>query len=115
MSALIAVTAAAVAIGLARFDGRRDQATLAAIGSSPRVQRGFGFWQAVMIAGTGAVLGTAIGLIPPIALTLPGSGTSFAAPWLLIITIAILLPFTIACGSWLFPGRKAQVYRAVIE
>ena len=115
LSALIAVGAAAVAIGLARFDGRRDQATLAAIGSSPRVQRGFGFWQAVMIAGTGAVLGTAIGLIPPIALTLPGSGTSFAPPWLLIITIAILLPLAIACLSWLFPGRKAQVYRAVIE
>ncbi len=115
LSALIAVGAAAVAIGLARFDGRRDQATLAAIGSSPRVQRGFGFWQAVMIAGTGAVLGTAVGLIPPIALTLPGSGTSFAAPWLLIMTIAILLPFAIACISWLFPGRKAAVYRAVIE
>ena len=115
LSALIAVGAAAVAIGLARFDGRRDQATLAAVGSSPRVQRGFGFWQAMMIAGTGAVLGAAIGLIPPIALTLPGSGTSFAAPWLLIITIAILLPFAIACVSWLFPGRKAQVYRAVIE
>ncbi|TFD63196.1 ABC transporter permease [Cryobacterium suzukii] len=115
LCALIAVGAAAVAIGLARFDGRRDHATLAAIGSSPRVQRGFGFWQAVMIAGTGAVLGTAIGLIPPIALTLPGSGTSFAAPWLLIVTIAILLPLAIACGSWLFPGRKAAVYRAVIE
>jgi putative ABC transport system permease protein len=115
LSALIAVCAAAVAIGLARFDGRRDQATLAAIGSSPRVQRGFGFWQAMMIAGTGAVLGTAIGLIPPIALTLPGSGTSFAAPWLPIVATAILLPLAIAGGSWLFPGRKAHVQRAVIE
>lgn len=116
LSALIAIAAAAVAIGLARFDGRGDQATLNAVGSSPGVRRGFGFWQAIVLAGTGAVLGSAVGLVPAVALTLPGSGTMFAAPWLPIIMTATVMPLAIACGSWLIAGRrKAELRRAAIE
>jgi putative ABC transport system permease protein len=116
LSGLIAIGAAAVAIGLARSDGRRDQATLAEIGSSSRVTRDFGFWQAVVLAGMGAVLGAAVGLVPAIALALPGSGTIFSAPWPTIIATATLMPLAIACGTWLLAtSRKIHPRRAAIE
>ncbi len=115
LSSLIAIAAAAVAIGLARFDGRQDDATLSSIGSSPLVRRNFAFWQALLLAGIGAVLGGAVGLIPAIAFTLPGAELTFAAPWLQIATTVIALPLLIACGSWLLAKRsKIQPRRVTI-
>ncbi len=116
LAALIAIGAAAVAIGLARADGRRDQETLAAIGSGSRVARGFGFWQALLLAGTGAVLGAAIGLVPAIALTLPGASTLFSAPWPAIVGAATVMPLAIACGAWLLAtGRTPRPRRSAIQ
>jgi hypothetical protein len=116
LAGVIAIGAAAIAIGLARADGRRDQAALAAIGAGPRVRRGFGFWQAVVLTGTGSVLGAAVGLVPALALTLPGTGTTFDAPWLQIAATAVLMPLAIAAASWLFVGRgRVSVRRAAIE
>lgn len=107
LAALIAIGAAAVAIGLARADGRRDQETLAAVGGGSRVTRGFGFWQALVLAGTGAVLGAAVGLVPAVALTLPGSSTMFSAPWPTIVGAATMMPLAIACGAWLLAAGPA--------
>ncbi|GAA1439097.1 hypothetical protein [Leifsonia poae] len=116
LSALVAIAAAAIAIGLARADGRRDENTLAAVGASPRIRRGFGFWQAVVLAGVGAVLGALVGLVPALALTLPGSATQFSAPWLQIAVAATVLPLAIACASWLALGRRpTELRRAAIE
>lgn len=116
LAGLIAIGAAAVAIGLARADGRKDQAALTAVGASPRVRRGFGFWQAVVLTGTGAVLGAAVGLVPALALTLPGSGTTFTAPWLQIGATAVLMPLVIAGATWVFTGRgRSDFRRAAIE
>lgn len=116
LSGIIALGASAVAIGLARADGRRDEATLAAVGSSPRLRRAFGFWQVVMIAGVGSVLGAAVGLVPVVALTLPGAEMMFSAPWLPIVATAVLMPLAIACGTWLPTGRRRlQASRAAIE
>ena len=116
LSSLIAIAAAAVAIGLARFDGRQDDATLSSIGSSPFVRRNFAFWQALVLAGIGAALGGAVGLLPAIAFTLPGADLTFAAPWLQIATTVVALPLVIACGSWLFVKRsKIQPRRVTIR
>ena len=113
LSSLIAIAAAAVAIGLARFDGRQDDATLSSIGSSPLVRRNFTFWQALVLAGIGAVLGGAVGLLPAIAFTLPGAELRFAAPWLQIATTVVGLPLVIACGSWLLARRSKVAPRRV--
>jgi putative ABC transport system permease protein len=116
LSALIAVAAASIAIALARADGRRDQVTLAAIGASPSVRRGFGFWQAIVLAGVGAILGALTGLVPAIALTLPGSGTEFTAPWPQIAVAATVLPLAIACVTWLTPTQVTiDIRRTAIE
>jgi len=107
LSALISIAASAVAIGLARFDGRQDDATLAALGASPRVRRNFAFWQALIIAGFGAVVGTVIGLVPALALS-ANPHMPFVPPWLQIGLTVIGLPAVIAVGSWVLT-RPAKV------
>ena len=79
---------------------------LTSLGASPRLRRDFGFWQAIVIAGVGSVIGVLLGLVPPLALSLPqdGAGNSlqaFAPPWLQLALTAVALPAIIAIGSWL--------------
>jgi hypothetical protein len=101
LSALIAMAAAAVAIGLARFDGRQDDATLSSLGAGRRLRRDFAFWQALFITGAGAVLGAGTGLIPALALS-ANTAMPFAPPWFQIALTAVALPLVIAAGNWLF-------------
>ena len=112
LSGLIAIAAAAVAIGLARFDGRQDDATLSSLGAGRRVRRAFAFWQALVITGAGAVLGAAIGIVPALALS-ANADTPFAPPWLQIGLTAVALPLVIACGSWLLTTRSKVSARRV--
>jgi hypothetical protein len=112
LSGLIAIAAAAVAIGLARFDGRQDDATLSSLGAGGRVRRNFAFWQALVITGSGAVLGAGMGLVPALALG-ANADTPFVAPWLQIGLTALALPLAIACGSWLFTRRSRISARRV--
>jgi hypothetical protein len=111
LSALIAIAASAVAIGLARFDGRQDDATLASVGAGGLVRRSFAFWQALVIAGTGAALGAATGLIPAIALSLAGSGKVLEIPWPQIVLGITVLPLAIAVSNWLTSGRPRTLVR----
>ncbi|MDQ1570069.1 MAG: putative transport system permease protein, partial [Actinomycetota bacterium] len=104
--ALIALGAAAVAIGLARADGRRDDYVLGATGASPRLRRSFGFWQAVCLAGTGAIIGVALGIVPVLALSLSPAATTvggllFSPPWVQLALAAVAVPVVIASGTWL--------------
>ena len=82
------------------------------------------FWQAVVIAGIGTLLGAAIGLLPSLALAIPpqlaaASGTpvpasglpDFAPPWLQLGLTAAALPLLIAIGSWLTAGRRRIAVR----
>ena len=107
LSALIAIAAAAVAIGLARFDGRQDDATLSSLGAGRRTRRDFAFWQALVITGAGAVLGAGTGLVPALALS-ANTAMPFAPPWLQIAFTAFVLPLIIAAGNWLFT-RSSRV------
>ncbi|WP_213814600.1 FtsX-like permease family protein [Glaciihabitans sp. dw_435] len=106
LTALIVLGASSVALSLARADGRRDDAVLGALGSPPNLRRSIGFWQAIVIAGVGTVIGVAFGLVPPLALSLPpADGTlpllPFSPPWLQLILAATAVPLVIAVGSWL--------------
>jgi len=107
LNTLISVAASAVAIGLARFDGRADDATLASLGASPRIRRNFAFWQALIIAGFGTLVGTVIGLVPSFAIS-ANPHMPFAPPWLQIGITVIALPIVIALGSWMLT-RSARV------
>jgi hypothetical protein len=110
LTSLIAIAAAAVAIGLARFDGRQDDSILASLGANRLVRRGFAFWQALVITGVGAVFGAALGVLPALALS-ANPGIPFDPPWLQIAVTATLLPLVIACGSWLMANRANSILR----
>ena len=105
LAALVALGASAVALGLARADGRRDDVTLSSIGASPVVRRNFAFWQALVIVGGGAFIGGLLGLAPIAAISLAGA-MPFAPPWWQVIAIVVVLPIGIAVGSWLLTGRS---------
>jgi putative ABC transport system permease protein len=111
LAGLIAIASSAVAIGLARFDGRQDDATLAALGAGRVLRKNFAFWQAIIIAGLGSVLGAATGLVP--AWALASADLPFVPPWLQIGLVVIALPVLIACGSWLLSTRNKTPARRV--
>jgi hypothetical protein len=110
LAALIAIAAAAVAIGLARFDGRQDDSILASLGANRLVRRGFAFWQALVITAVGAVFGAALGVLPALALS-ANPDIPFDPPWLQIAVTAAALPLVIACGSWLMANRTNSILR----
>ncbi|WP_375400796.1 FtsX-like permease family protein [uncultured Amnibacterium sp.] len=101
LCALIALAAAAIAIGLSRAEGRRDQWILTALGSSPALRRTYAFWQTLSITITGAVLGVLLGLIPVAAIALQHGQTAipFVAPWPQLAAAAIGLPLLIAAAT----------------
>jgi FtsX-like permease family len=111
LAGLIALASSAIAIGLARFDGRQDDATLSALGAGRVVRRSFAFWQAIIIAGIGSVLGAATGLVP--AFALGAVGMPFVPPWIPIGIAVVALPLVIACGSWLLATRSKVSARRV--
>lgn len=126
LAALVTFAASAVALGLARADARRDDEVLDAVGAPPRLRRAIAFWQAVVVAGIGTVIGAGIGLLPNLALTVPSlvgvAGDiprdaapfwAFAPPWLPLGLLVLALPLLIALGSWLTAGRRRVAVRRV--
>jgi ABC-type lipoprotein release transport system permease subunit len=75
------------------------------------VRKSFAFWQAVIIAGIGSVLGAATGLVP--AWALGATGLPFVPPWLQIGLVVVALPLVIASGSWLLATRNKVSARRV--
>lgn len=108
-TAAIALAASAIALGLARIDGRRDDAILGAVGATRRLRRASGFWQALLLAGLGSLVGTALGVLGAGALSLPGGPLPFAPPVLPLAIIGFAVPLAIAAGAWLFAGRGAPL------
>jgi putative ABC transport system permease protein len=67
VAAFVTLGAAAISTGLAITDGQADLETLAAVGARPRVRRTLAGSQATITATMGAVLGSATGLVPAVA------------------------------------------------
>lgn len=103
---IIAISAGATAIGLARVDGRADDVTLASLGASPRIRRSVAAVQALIVCGLGAVLGTALGLVPAIALGTATTSLTFAPPVLQLVLTSVGIPVVIAAGAWLLVGTR---------
>jgi len=115
--ALLVLGASAVALGLARFERRPDDATLSAVGGTAGLRRRIGFWQGLVIAGFGTFAGAVAGILPPIGFWLQ-SQTSWSGamdladiPWWLLIALAVALPLTIAIINWLVPPRHPDLTR----
>lgn len=115
LCALIALAAAAIAIGLSRAEGRREQWILTALGSSPTLRRSYAFWQTLSITVTGAVLGVLLGLIPVAAIALQHGQTAipFVAPWPQLAAAAIGVPLLIA-GATSSASRPPRQLKAPI-
>jgi hypothetical protein len=116
LTTVIVLGASSIALALARADGLRDSEVLVAVGAAPRVQRAFGFWQGIVIAGVGAVIGVALGLVPAFALGLRAAGATsaylpFAPPWLQLGLTAVAMPLLIAAGAWLAGRRRLPTLR----
>lgn len=104
--------ASAVTLGLARVERRPDDATLAAVGSSPGLRRRIAFWQGVVVVGVGSVTGTLAGLIPMWGIVLTIDSLAMAdTPWLWLGALALGLPLAIAIASWLVPPRHPDLTR----
>ncbi|SDQ12276.1 FtsX-like permease family protein [Curtobacterium sp. UNCCL20] len=116
LAAAVTIGATAVAIGLARSDGRRDDEVLDAVGAAPVLRRRVSAWQAAILTTVGAVIGTLLGLLPIRALTLRFTagpvGTShlpFVADWPVLALLALGLPLLVTVGTWLTAGRSRRV------
>ncbi|MFC5667247.1 FtsX-like permease family protein [Kitasatospora misakiensis] len=117
-AALVVLGAAAVATGLAAADSRNDRATLAAVGAPPRIHRVQAGLQSTLIAGLGAVIGTASGFVPAMALLrshasgqIGGPAAPFTLPWGLLVTIAVVLPVAAGLGAAAFTRSRLPLAR----
>lgn len=116
LAAAVTIGATAVAIGLARSDGRRDDEVLDSVGAAPVLRRRVSAWQAAILTTVGAVIGTLLGLLPIRALTLRftagpvgASHMPFVADWPFLALLAVGLPLLVTVGTWLTAGRSRRV------
>jgi putative ABC transport system permease protein len=109
LGALLMLGGTLTATFLSLSDAKPDLATLAAVGASPRTRRRVAASYALVIGLVGALLGTAVGFVPGIAVTYPLTGSSWAqdadpslpshfldVPWLLIGSLVLVLPLLTA-------------------
>lgn len=115
--AVLVLGASAVALGLARFERRPDDATLSAVGGTRLLRRNIGFWQGLVIAGFGTFAGAAAGILPPIGFWMQ-SQTAYQGPmdladipWAMLLGLAVALPVMIAVVNWLVPPRHPDLTR----
>jgi putative ABC transport system permease protein len=102
-SALITFSAAGITTGLSLADGRRDHATLAGVGASPKLRKALAGSQALFTSGIGAVLGTLAGLGPAVLLGLSTDlRTAVEVPWLHLVVLLAAVPLTGAALAWAF-------------
>jgi hypothetical protein len=114
-SAFLALSAAGVALALARSDGRRDVEVLDAVGAAPRVRRRFAAWQAVMITGIGMLLGALTGTIGAFAIDGTSRTSLFVMPWGETALAIVGTTLVIAAISWLIAGRpRSRATRSAI-
>ncbi|TFD66301.1 MULTISPECIES: FtsX-like permease family protein [Cryobacterium] len=102
---VLALGASAIAISLARAEGRRDDDVLTSMGAPPRLRRLFAFWHGILLAGTGSIIGVVFGVVPAAALSLETSQAAavvpFAPPWAQLALTAVGIPLFIATGAFI--------------
>lgn len=90
ISGLVTLAASAVAVGLAGSELRGDLTTMVAAGATPRFRRRIAAAQAGVIVGSGAVLGTAVGLLPAAGYVGYNNAVDWHTPWVpLLLTVVV--------------------------
>ena len=110
-SALVTLGASGVATGLAQADARADHATLAAVGADPRLRRRLTAFQAAVVAGLGALLGTVSGFVPTVAFLYADAQMRFVAPWQNLLVIAVVIPAVAALAAGLLTRSRLPLAR----
>ncbi|MBW8761659.1 MAG: FtsX-like permease family protein [Microbacterium sp.] len=114
--ATLVLGASAVALSLARFERRPDDATVSAVGGSDGLRRRIGFWQGLIIAGFGTLTGAVAGILPPLGIAMQSGGMLLASdiPWTVLVALAVALPLAIAVVSWLVTPRRPELTRRTV-
>lgn len=106
---VLVVGAGAVCLGLARFERRPDDATLAAVGAAGGLRRRVNAWQGLVIVGAGTVVGAATSILPAWGVARLMSMPFADMPWPWLVVLAVGLPAVIAAGAWLVPPRRSDL------
>jgi hypothetical protein len=114
-ASFLALCAAAVALALARSDGRRDVEVLDAVGAPPGIRRRYAAWQSVMITGIGMLLGAVTGTIAAFAMDGTSRTDIFVMSWGAVALAVVGTTVVIAGISWLTAGKpRGPSLRAAI-
>ncbi|MFU8853353.1 FtsX-like permease family protein [Micromonospora sp. SL1-18] len=92
VSAMVALVASTVAVGLAAAELHGDLATMAAVGATPRTRRRITMAQALLIVGLGALLGLLAGIGPAAGFIGYNTETHWQTPWPALLLIATAPP-----------------------
>ncbi|WP_137845245.1 FtsX-like permease family protein [Microbacterium sp. 2FI] len=113
VTVVLVLGASAVVLGLARFERRPDDATLTAVGGSTMLRRNVNAWQAMVIVGIGALLGTASGYLSiwGLAMANPSSFDIADTPWVWLALLGLGLPIGVTLAAWLVPPRHPDLTR----
>jgi putative ABC transport system permease protein len=114
---LAGLAVVAIALALAATEGRRDLATMAAVGASRRTRLGLATGRAAVLSGLAAVLAVPVGMAPAIMLAGPvADGLEIVIPWTTITLVVIGVPLLAVAGAWLAARRgvdRIRLERAV--
>lgn len=91
-SAVITLGAAGIATALAATEGRPDQATLAAVGATPRVRKLLASFQAATVAGLGTAMGIVAGFLPGAAIVVVDPAMRLLVPWTTLGVTLLAVP-----------------------
>jgi putative ABC transport system permease protein len=119
---VITLGAAAIATGLAATDRRADLSTLGAVGASPRVRRMLSLSQSGVVAGLGAVLGSAAGLGAALTVMVGMNrrivGTwpveppyPLLVPWPTLLVVLVAVPVVAMLGAGLLTRSRLPIER----
>ena len=96
LTIVIALIGVAIAVALSAAEGRRELATLSAVGAGPAVRRRLAGAQALVISGVGALVGVLLGTFVSYALRATFGAPSFTVPWANLLGVGLGVPLLAA-------------------
>ncbi|WP_267937930.1 ABC transporter ATP-binding protein [Saccharothrix sp. S26] len=120
VAAMVTIGASAPATGLTAADGRGDLATPAAVGASPRLRRVLSLSRSGVIAGSGSLLGAAVGVSTAVLTALDRRFADLwpapvpfpiAVPWVEVGVLVVVVPLVTMAGTGLVTRSRLPVER----
>lgn len=96
LAGLVTLIGVAIAVALSAAEGRRELATLSAVGADPAVRRRLAGAQALVISGVGALVGVVLGTFVSYALRATFGAPSFTVPWANLAGVGLGVPLLAA-------------------